>query len=105
MKATQRTIAERGGELTTQPLTRREFHNCQADTGVDNSGDWLRLPKPKSRLWGLSRTTWNELCESGAVKSITLRKKHAQRGIRLIFAPSAEAYLKSLLDDGQEAVK
>lgn len=46
-----------------------------------------------------SRTTWNELCDSGKVKSITLRKRHAQRGIKLIFRPSAEAYLKSLLEN------
>lgn len=59
--------------------------------------DWLRLPKPKQRLGGLSRTTWIELLDSGRVKGITLRKKHAQRGIRLIYRPSAEAYLESLL--------
>ena len=81
--------AERGG-LTAEPIT------VPAANGTETS-DWLRLPRPKFRLWGLSRTTWNELCDSGAVKSITLRKKHAQRGIKLIYRPSAEAYLRSLL--------
>jgi hypothetical protein len=61
--------------------------------------DWLRLPRPKSRLWGLSRTTWNELLDSGEVKGVTLRKRHAQRGIKLIYRPSAEAYLKGLMDE------
>ena len=88
---------KRGGELTTAPVT------APTALGADNS-DWLRLPKPRQRLWGLSRTSWNELCDGGKVKSITLRKKHAQRGIKLIFRPSAEGYLKSLLaDDGTEA--
>lgn len=82
----------RGGEITVQPLT------VPAANGTDNSSDWLRLPKPKQRLWGMSRTTWNELLGGGKVKGITLRKKHAQRGIKLIFRPSAEAYLKSLMD-------
>ena len=75
--------------VTTEPLT------VPAVNGTDT--DWLRLPKPKQRLWGLSRTTWNELTDSGQVKSITLRKKYAQRGIKLIYRPSAESYLKSLM--------
>jgi hypothetical protein len=83
---------QRGGELTTAPVT------APATSGADDSSDWLRLPRPRQRLWGMSRTTWSELCESGAVKSIVLRKRHAQRGIRLIFKPSAESHLKSLLD-------
>jgi len=84
------------GEMTAQPLT------VPAANGTDSS-DWLRLPKPKQRLWGMSRTTWNELCEGNKVKSITLRKKDAQRGIKLIFRPSAETYLKSLLDCKEES--
>lgn len=86
------SLAERGGQFTAQPLT------VPAANGADNLGDWLRLPKPTQRLWGLSRTTWNELCDSGGVKSITIRKRHAQRGIKLICRPSAEAYLKSLME-------
>jgi hypothetical protein len=83
--------AARGGELTTAPVS------TPAVSGADNSGEWIRLPRPKSRLWGLSRTTWNELCDGGKVKAIMLRKKNAQRGIKLIYRPSAEAYLKGLL--------
>ena len=81
-----------GDKITAQPLT------VPAAIGTDNTSDWIRNCKPRERLWGMSRTTWNELCDSGKVKSITLRKKHAKRGIKLIFRPSAEAYLKSLLD-------
>lgn len=54
--------------------------------------EWVRLPKPKDRLYGLSRTTLLELCESGAVRSVTLRKRHAMRGIRLMYLPSLLAY-------------
>lgn len=82
---------ERGGELTAAPVT------APAASGAESS-DWMRLPKPKQRLWGMSRTTWNELSDTGKVKAITLRKKNAQRGIKLIYRPSAEAYLKSLMD-------
>jgi len=96
MSQTTLENAERSGtELTAQPFT------VPAVNGTDSS-EWLRLPKPKTRLWGMSRTTCNELCETGKVKFITLRKRHAQRGIKLIFRPSAGAYLKSLLDS-QEA--
>jgi len=41
------------------------------------------------------------LLDDRKVKGITLRKRHAQRGIKLIFRPSAEAYLKSLLDNSE----
>ncbi len=59
---------------------------------------WMRLPPPKGRLWGLSRTTWVELLESGKVSGVNIKKKRfAKRGIRLIHRPSAEAYLRSLL--------
>jgi hypothetical protein len=96
VKRTNNAKSRGGEQKTAQPFTLPTATN-----GTDTS-DWLRLPKPKDRLWGMSRTTWNELCETGAVKSITLRKKHAQRGIKLIFRPSAEAYLKGLLE-GTEA--
>ncbi len=56
--------------------------------------DWARLPKPKTRFFGLSRTTLLELCESGAIKSTVLRKRHALRGIRLLYLPSLYAFLE-----------
>jgi len=38
----------RGGEkVTAQPLT------VPAANGTDNSSDWMRLPPPRQRLWGL----------------------------------------------------
>ena len=49
---------------------------------------WVRMPKPKERLLGLSRTT--------LLESVVLRKRHAQRGIRLVFLPSLLEYLEQL---------
>jgi hypothetical protein len=56
--------------------------------------DWIRLPRPKARFYGLSRTTLLELCESGAIKSVVLRKRHALRGIRLLYLPSLLNFLE-----------
>jgi len=90
--------AECGGEFAAQPIT------VPAGNGADKS-DWLRLPKPRARLWGLSRTTWNELLDSGKVRGITIRKRNAQRGIKLIFRPSAETYLRGLMGSTKEVGK
>jgi len=58
--------------------------------------EWIRLPRAKSRLEGLSRTTVVELIDSEVVKSVTLRQPGAQRGIRLIHLPSLRQYLHDL---------
>lgn len=65
--------------------------------------DWVRLPKPKGRFLGLSRTSLLELCDSGAIKSVSLRKRHALRGIRLLYLPSLLAYLNKNATGGCEA--
>jgi hypothetical protein len=58
--------------------------------------DWVRMPKPKERLKGLSRTTLLELIEAGHVKSIVIRKGQSRKGIRLIFLPSLLSHFESL---------
>ncbi len=63
---------------------------------------WVRLPKPKSRFCGLSRTTILELCETGAVKSTLIRKRHAMRGIRLVYVPSLLRFLDANARGGAE---
>lgn len=57
--------------------------------------EWVRLPKagPAYRFWGLSRTTLTELCLGGQVRSICIKKRGAQRGIRLIYLPSLREFL------------
>jgi hypothetical protein len=60
--------------------------------------DWVRMPKPKERLKGLSRSTLFELIEAGYIKSIVLRKGQSKKGIRLLYLPSLLAYFESLLE-------
>ena len=57
---------------------------------------WARMPKPKQRLCGLSRTTILELSSAGLIRTVAIRKPGAVKGIRLVFMPSLCAYLDSL---------
>jgi hypothetical protein len=60
--------------------------------------EWIRLPKPGQRFMGLTRSTLLEIVldpESG-VPSAVIRKRHAQRGIRLIHRPSLVKYFHRL---------
>ncbi len=58
--------------------------------------EWRRLPKPRARFWGLSRTTILEMIQRGEVKSCVIKKRHAIRGIRLVFLPSLRETLDRL---------
>lgn len=58
------------------------------------SDEWGRLPKPKARFWGLSRTTILEMIQRGEVKSCVIKKRHAVRGIRLVYLPSLREALE-----------
>jgi hypothetical protein len=58
--------------------------------------EWGRLPKPRGRLEGLSRTTCVELIDAELVESATIRKPGAIRGIRLIHLLSLRKYLHDL---------
>jgi hypothetical protein len=57
---------------------------------------WRRMPKPKERLSGLSRTTLLELSEAGLIRTVAIRKPGAIKGIRLVYMPSLLAYLNRL---------
>jgi len=83
--------AQRGGEKPAQPRI------VPATLGADPLPDWIRLPRPRERLGGLSRTTWNELLDCGIIEGVRLRKPAAKRGIRLLYRPSVENYLRGLL--------
>ena len=76
--------------------------------GNSSQAEFIRLPAPRTRccLTGLSRTSLNELVESGAVRSVTLRKPGARRGIKLINRASLLDYLHGLEQEqtkGREA--
>jgi hypothetical protein len=60
--------------------------------------EWIHLPKPSQRLMGLTRTTLLEIVldPESRVPSAVIRKKHAQRGIRLIHRPSLMAHFRRL---------
>jgi hypothetical protein len=55
--------------------------------------DWARMPKPKERFFGMSRTTILELSQAGLIKTVSIRKPSANKGIRLIFVPSLREFL------------
>jgi hypothetical protein len=55
---------------------------------------WVRMPKPKGRLLGLSRTTLLELAERQEIKIANIRKPGSVKGIRLIWMPSLCEFLE-----------
>jgi len=57
------------------------------------------MPKPRERLWGLSRTTLLELIELGAIRSALIRKPGSLKGIRLIYLPSLNTYLAGCVEE------
>ena len=71
-------------------------HKHSLATESPSGEPWGRLPKPKGRLWGLSRTTLLEMCLRGEVKSTVIKKRHAVRGIRLIDMESLAEALNRL---------
>jgi hypothetical protein len=68
-----------------------------------NPNEYTRLPKagPSGRIYGLSRTTLQEIGERCPGLILTLRQKNAQRGIKLLHLPTLSRYLESL-KEGQE---
>ena len=57
---------------------------------------WVRMPRDKQRLCGLSRTTILELAEGGHIRTAAIIKPGRKKGIRLVFLPSLLAYLETL---------
>jgi len=41
--------------------------------------DWARMPKPKERFFGMSRTTILELSQAGLIKTVSIRKPGATK--------------------------
>jgi hypothetical protein len=55
---------------------------------------WVRMPKPKGRLLGLSRSTLLELAERQEIKIANIRKPGSVKGIRLVWMPSLREFLE-----------
>lgn len=56
--------------------------------------EWLRIPDA-TRVFGLSRSGLYELISAGLVKSFTLRKRGARKGVRLISYDSLAEFLEA----------
>ncbi len=58
-----------------------------------NDHVWIRLPRPKERLCGFSRTHIGELARSGIVRSVLIKHPGANRGVRLVHLPSLHEFI------------
>ncbi len=55
---------------------------------------WIRLPtKGRCPHTGLTRATFYELINAGAIRSASLKKKGRIKGIRLVWLPSVLGYI------------
>lgn len=75
---TKRTASPRTETLSTRP-------------------DWAR-PEDAATLFSLSRSLVYELISDGTVRSASLRRKGAARGVRLVSVPALEAYISAAAD-------
>ena len=67
-------------------------------------GEWSKLPRtssvagqPGGRLRDLSRSTLLELHGRDLIKIASIRKPGAKKALRLVWLPSLDAYLESLI--------
>jgi hypothetical protein len=58
--------------------------------------EWLRIPDA-IRACGIGRSTLYKAIAEGSIKSVCLRQRNRERGIRLINSPSLHAYIESFL--------
>ena len=63
-------------------------------TAVQDDEDWVRLPKPGQHLCGFTRSHLYALYTSGQIRSVSIRRPHHKRGIRLLYLPSILAVIK-----------
>jgi hypothetical protein len=74
-----------------------ETRNLSADD------QYVRVPKPKARFYGLSRSTWLEIAAQVPGMMVTIKKRrNAQRGINLLHLPTVLKYLESLKSNAKD---
>jgi hypothetical protein len=61
--------------------------------------EWLRVPDAMHAS-GIGRSLLYELIRERKIKSVCLRKRNAQRGIRLINADSLNSFIESAANSG-----
>ena len=73
-----------------------------ADNSSASRPEWIRVPKtakvcPHS---GLSRSFFHELIRAGEIQSMSLRKRGAKHGVRLVSYDSLMAYIRKAGEPG-----
>ncbi|RYD72172.1 MAG: DNA-binding protein [Verrucomicrobiaceae bacterium] len=88
-----------------------DITNAQANTAsvsallaADPSAkpEWLRM-KAATNLFGIGRSRLYELIEERKIKSISLRDRGKQRGIRLISYDSLKAFIEKIAKEQEQA--
>jgi len=62
-------------------------------TEIATDAEWVRPPKPGQTVEGLGRSFLYELIKQGKIRSVALRSRDKQRGIRLIHLPSLRRFI------------
>jgi hypothetical protein len=68
---------------------------------TENSGDWTAQPvrwmriRECVRIYGLSRSYLYELMQNGEIRSASIRRKGAQKGVRLLSVDSIESFIRN----------
>jgi hypothetical protein len=75
-----------------QDVTRGSFTTIP----IEQDQNWVRLPRRGERICGLTRGFLYMLVSSGAIRSVSLRRPHHKRGVRLIYRPSLHEFLNKL---------
>jgi hypothetical protein len=57
---------------------------------------YVRMPKPGRKFFGMCRTTLQNLADDGFIDVISVQRRGATRGVKLIFLPSLFDYLDGL---------
>jgi hypothetical protein len=62
-------------------------------TPITNDPEWVRPPKPGQTIEGCGRSFLYELIKTRRIRSVALRARDKQRGIRLIHLPSLRKFI------------
>jgi hypothetical protein len=63
------------------------------DKNILHDPEWVRPPKSGQTIEGCSRAYLYELIKDGTIRSVALRRREKQRGIRLIHLPSLRKFI------------
>jgi len=77
-------------------------NNSNANNREASRPEWVRIPKPRTTCpySGLSRAHVHRLVKEGEVESMSLRKRGARTGVRLVSYDSLMAYIRSTGEPG-----